>query len=366
MRKTLWGFIKKELIQSLRDPRMKILLIVMPVLQLSLFGFAISTDMKNIKLAAIFDPKDYVLRHIYEHSIASGWFIPVTNDTGGDPYALIESGKADAVLVGPPGGFSKMLGQKKAVLQLLIDSSNVTKAQSIEAYLKNIIPNIVSNDLKMALPSTSIIIEPRVLFNPDLETSIFMVPGIMAMLMVITTMVLANLAIVREKEMGTFEMLISAPISKSDIIYGKTIPYVLLGMSNFPLILCVAVFIFKVPLRGSLVVLFIAALAFVSMAVALGSLLSTFCKNQQQATLAGFLVIFPMIMLSGLMFPVENMPHAIKWLAFMDPLYHYMGLLRNIMLKGGGFEYVTQHISILMLMAVITVGISLRRFHTTL
>jgi ABC-2 type transport system permease protein len=166
--------------------------------------------------------------------------------------------------------------------------------------------------------------------------------------------------------MGTFEMLISAPVSRSEVIYGKTIPYVLLGMSNLPLILGVAVFAFHVPMRGSLLELFIAAFAFVCTAVALGTLISTYCKNQQQATLAGFLFIFPMIMFSGMMFPLENMPTALRWLSFFDPLAHYMGLLRNIMLKGGEMDYVMTHILYLAIIAVVSVVASFRRFHTTL
>ncbi len=365
MNQTLIGFIRKELTQSLRDKRMRIVLIVMPIVQLCLFGFAISNEIKNVRLAVLYDNKDYVLQHVYEKSLASGWFIPVTSDNP-DPYELIASNQADAVLIPAAGGFSRGLERKDAKLQLLINATNVNKAQAIDSYLQSIVQSVVQQDLKLKPPVMPIKIESRVLFNPDLETSIFMVPGTMCMLMLISTMVLANIAVVREKEMGTFEMLISAPVTRSEIIYGKTIPYVILGMSNFPLILSVAVFVFKVPLRGHLLVLLLAALVFVCTAVALGSLISTFCKNQQQATLAGFLFIFPMVMLSGLMFPVENMPMAIKCLSFMDPLYHYIGLLRNIMLKGGGSEYVTHHIAVLALMAVVTVSISLRRFHTTL
>ena len=365
MNQTLRGFIKKELIQSLRDRRMRVLLFMMPMVQLSLFGFAISTEIKNIRLAALFDSNDSVLRDIYERSINSGWFIPAESNEK-DPYRIIESGKADAVLIPPPGGFTRALGRGDAKLQLLINSINVTKAQAVDGYLRTIVQETVAEDMKLTLQRAPIQIDQRVLFNPDLETSVFMVPGIMGMLMVITTMILANLAIVREKEMGTFEMLISAPVSRTEIIYGKTIPYVILGMSNFPLILTLAVFVFKVPMRGSILVLFIAALAFVCTAVALGSLLSTFCKNQQQATLAGFLFLFPMIMFSGLMFPVENMPDSIRWLALIDPLSHYMGLLRNIMLKGGGTQFVITHITVLIGMAIVTVSMSLRRFHTTL
>jgi len=365
MNRTLLGFIKKELVQTLRDPRMRVLLFVVPVIQLTLFGVAISTEVKNIRLAAVFDSRDTVLRDIYERSIAGRWFIPARGQEQ-DPYKLIESDKADAVLVPPPGGFTRALGRGHAPLQLLVNATNVLQAQSVEAYLQNIIQQTLRDDLKFTQPLPPIQFTTRVLFNPDLNTAVFMVPGTLCMIMIITTMVMANIAIVREKEMGTFEMLISAPVSRSEIIYGKTIPYVILGMSNFPLILAVAVFIFQVPMRGSLLVLFLAVFAFVCTAVALGTLISTYCKNQQQASLAGFLFIFPMIMFSGLMFPVENMPTAIQWIAYFDPLTHYMGLLRNIMLKGGGASYVMTHIAILALMAVVTVIASFRRFHTTL
>lgn len=365
MNQTLLGFIKKELTQSLRDPRMRVMLILMPMIQLSLFGFAISTEIKNIRLAVLANSQDYILNHIYDHSLATGWFVGV-HATKTDPYQIIESGEADAVLVPPPGGFTKALGRGDAKIQLLINATSVTKAQSIDGYLNAIIQKTVLEDLKLTQQIPPVLIEQRVLFNPDLETSVFMVPGVMCMVMLITTMVLANLAIVREKEMGTFEMLIAAPVSKKEIIYGKTIPYVILGFSNFPFVLGVAIFVFKVPMRGSFLALFLAALAFICVAVALGTLISTFCKNQQQATLGGFLFMFPMIMFSGLMFPVENMPSSIRWLSQIDPLSHYMGLLRNIMLKGGGTEYVFYHISVLVLMAIVTTMISMKRFHTTL
>lgn len=365
MNRTLIGFIKKELTQTLRDKRMRVLLFVMPVIQLTLFGVAISTEVKNIRLAAVFDSKDTVLRHIYERSINGAWFIPAQGREQ-EPYKLVEADEADAVLAPPPGGFTRSLGRGDARLQLLVNATNVLQAQAIEGYLQNIIQQTLQDDLNMDQAAPPIRISTRVLFNPALETSIFMVPGTLCMIMIITTMVMANIAIVREKEMGTFEMLISAPVSRSEVIYGKTVPYVILGMSNFPLVLAVAVFIFHVPMRGSLAVIFIAAFAFVCTAVALGTLISTYCKNQQQASLAGFLFMFPMIMFSGLMFPIENIPGAIRWISYLDPLMHYMGLLRNIMLKGGDASYVATHIFILALMAVVTVIGSFRRFHTTL
>lgn len=368
MRQTLLGFIKKELTQALRDPRMKFILFVAPIVQMTLFGVAISNEVKNIRLAAFFDSKDFVLRDVYEHAIQGGWFVPAraSGVEARDPFELIRANEADAVLVPPPGGFTRALGRHNAPIQLLIDATNVTQAQSIESYLQAILQQTVQADLGVVSPAAPIRFDLRVLFNPSLDTSIFMVPGVMTMLMVLTTLVLTNIAIVREKEMGTFEMLISAPVSKTEVIFGKTLPYVVIGMTNLPLILSVAVFVFHVPMRGSMAALVAATLAFVCTTVAIGTLISTFCRNQQQASMGGFLFMFPAIMFSGLIFPIENMPASVRWLSFIDPLAHYLSLLRNIMLKGGDLGSLGWHTAVLAALAAVCGAVSFKRFHTTL
>jgi ABC-2 type transport system permease protein len=365
MNKTLLGFVRKELIQTLRDPRMRFVLFVIPVIQLFLYGVAISHEIKNIRITASFDPKDYIARHIYERAIYGTWFIPAkSNHT--DPYKMIQSGEADVVLIPEPGGFTRAIGRGEGKLQILINSVNVLKAQTIESYLKNIIQRSIQDDLKLKPTPPPIQFDVRVLFNPDLNTAIFMIPGTMCILMIIATLVMTNNAIVREKEMGTFEMLISAPITGREVILGKTVPYLILGMAQFPLILAVAVFVFGVPERGPLLVLIASTLAFVLTTVAMGTLISTFCKNQQQASLATFLFLFPAIMFSGLLFPIENMPKYIQWIAYLDPIAHYMGLLRNVMLKGGEVYYISTRIGILVLLAAGSIVVSFKRFHTTL
>jgi ABC-2 type transport system permease protein len=368
MNRTLLGFIKKELIQALRDPRMKFILFVTPIVQMTLFGVAISNEVKNIRLAAVFDSKDYVLRDVYERAIQGGWFVPAqaTGATAADPFGLIRADKADAVLVPPPGGFTRALGRGDARLQLLVDATNVLQAQSVEGYIRQIVQETLRTDLGIAPPQPPILFDVRVLFNPSLDTSIFMVPGVMTMLMILTTLVLTCIAIVREKELGTFEMMISAPVSKSEVIFGKTLPYVLIGMTNLPLILGVAVFVFHVPMRGSFLALIGATLAFVCSTVAMGTLISTFCKNQQQSSMGTFHFMFPAIMFSGLMFPVENMPRSLRWMAALDPMAHYLSLLRNIMLKAGDLRALAPHIAILIALAVVSGIVSFRRFHTTL
>jgi len=364
---TLTGFIRKELTQSFRDPSMKFILLVAPIIQMLLFGVAISNEVKNIRLASFYEQSDRVMAQINEHSMSSGWFIPAEQDTTSDPFEIIQSGKADAALVAPPGGLTKGIGRKETPsLQLLIDATNILQAQAVENYLSSIIKKVVYDDLRVDPPQMPLQFVTRILYNPELETAIFMIPGVMCMLMVLTTLTLTMTAIVREKESGTFEMLISAPVSLSEIILGKTVPYIIIGMMNLPIVLSVALFVFHVPLRGSFLVLCLATFVFVCTTVAIGALISSFCKSQQQSALASFWFLFPAIMFSGLLFPLENMPKVIQWIAYCDPLSHYLGLLRNIMLKGGGLDYVFLHICVLAFMAIICILISFQRFKTTL
>jgi len=363
---TLAGFLGKEMKQALRDPRMRILLFLAPIVQLILFGVAISNDVKNIRLFVQFDSADIVLQHVSERALASRWFLPANADRNSDPFELLRAGKIDAAVIPPPGGLTRAIARGDADLQLLVNATNVLQAQSVDSYLRNIVTRVVQEDMKLEPLEAPIRFDTRVLYNATLETSYFMVPGVMAMLMIINTMILTSMSITREKEMGTFEMLISAPVTVSEVVFGKTIPYMVLGMATLPLILGVAVIGFNVPMRGSLLMITIASLAFVCTAVAIGTLISTFAQNQQQSMMGGFLFLFPAVLLSGLFFPIENMPIAMKWMAYVDPVTHYLALLRNIMLKGGELDFALQRIGILTLMALVTGYISFKRFHTTL
>jgi drug efflux transport system permease protein len=365
---TLIGFLRKEFRQALRDPRMRMLLFVAPLIQLTLFGIALSNDVKNIRLWSQPDSRDTVLEHVYERAVASKWFLPARDagDRNADPFELLRAGKIDAALIPPPGGLTRALGRGTADLQLLVNAVNVIQAQTVEGYLKSITGTVIQHDLKLTPPESPVQFDTRVLYNPTLVTAYFMVPGVMCIFLCLTTLILTSMSITREKELGTFEMLIAAPVSASEVIYGKTIPYVVLGMAMVPLILGVAVFGFGVPMRGSLVALVIAAFAFVCTTVAIGTLISTFAQNQQQSMLGGFLFLFPGILLSGLMFPLENMPLIMKWVSYVDPLSHFLALLRNIMLKGGEAQFVAFHVAVLVVMAVVSVYVSFKRFHTTL
>ena len=365
---TLRGFIKKEFIQTMRDRRMRVILLMMPLVQMAIFGIAISTEIKNIRLAAFFNTKDNVLRDVYERAIMGGWFVPAqaTGRIAQSPFELIQANKADAVLVGPPRGFTHEMGRKAAPLQLLIDATNVVQAESVEAYINAILADTVENDLHIPPPSPPVRFDIRVLFNPSLDTATFMVPGVMVMIMVITTFLLVVMGVVREKEQGTFEMLISAPVSRTELILGKTLPYVIIGMADLPLLLPVSVLAFHVPLRGSIASLFLSTLLFVTTVVAIGLLMSTFCGNQQQAAMGSFLFMFPAIMFAGIIFPIENMPASVQIFAAIDPLSHYLILLRDIMLQGSSISLLDRHVLSLAGIAGASVAASYARFKTAL
>ena len=362
---TLLGFFRKEFLQTLRDPRNRVLLFVLPALQMLIFGFAISSDFKNIKLAVPECHQDYILSDIRRDAFASGWFIPAKG-TSQDPFELINSNTADVVLVAPPGGLTKSVGRGTGEIQVLINAMNVTKAQAIEDYLKIIIQDTLSKDLKIRKPKPPILFDMRILYNPTMRSALFLVPAVMGMIICLITIIFTAMSITKEKEQGTFETLIAAPVSPVEILLGKAIPFVILGIGNIPLTLSVAVFILHIPIRGSLFVLLFATVVFVCTTVAVGILISTISRTQQQSMMGGFLFLFPAQLLSGLMFPIENMPSYMKIFAYVNPIYYFNDLLRNLMLKGGDPSVVMRDISILILMASLLTLISFSRFRTKL
>jgi ABC-2 type transport system permease protein len=367
---TILGFIRKEFAQVLRDPKMRVILLVIPVMQMMVFGFAISTEVKNIKLGTIYNPNDTVLRRIEERSLASKWFIPAlgrgtVNEYNADPNEQIRSGRADVVLISPPGGLTKALERGEGQVQLLIDATNVIRAQSIERYMQSIINEVLRDELHIKTTS-SVNFDVRILYNPSLESAIFMVPGTMAMILCIITILLTSMSIAKEKEMGTFEMIISAPVKTWEILLGKTIPFVIIGMINAATIFMIAIVVFKVPMRGHFWQLGISAFSFIITTVSIGTLISTFAKNQQQAMMGGFIFLFLSNLLAGVMFPIDNMPFIMKLAAYSNPMTYFVKLLRNIMLKGGSPELVWSYVGILITMATITATVSYKRFHHTL
>lgn len=367
MNRTLAGFLKKEFKQILRDPRMRFIVFGVPVIQLTLFGFALSTEVRNIRLLAVFQPGDTLAQDFERRALASGWFVSAS--AGGDPAEAIQSGRADVAVVAPPEGLTRAAGRGDGHMQVLIDASNVVRARAAERYLRAVAAEVMTGEIApvgLPLLAKGIALDMRILYNPSMESAMFLVPGVMGMLVCVITVVLTGMSLTRERELGTFETLIAAPVRRWEIIAGKTLPYFVLGMIVAALALAVAHAVFGVPLRGPVWALALATLMFLAATVSGGMLISTFSRTQQQATLASLLVLFPAILLSGVMFPVDTMPLWLRAVAYVNPLTYYVGLMRNVLLKGGDTAYVLQQTGILAVLTVVLLALSYRRFKGTL
>ncbi len=365
MNQTVLGFIRKEFGQALRDPRMIAILFLMPVIQMLLFGYALRTDIRNIKLGVAASPEDRLARRIADRAFGSGFFVPVGVDAA-DPASDLASGRAHAVLVSPPGGLDRAMARGEGRMQLLVDATNAVRARNVEVYLGRILAQMAKESPAARSGPSGIGFDVRVLYNPALESRIFMVPAVAVFILGIVSVLLTSMAIAREKEMGTMEMLLSAPVAGWEIIAGKTLPYILVAVIDAPIVLAVATLWFGVPLRGSVMVLAAAALLYIITASSIGTLVSTLARNQQQAMMGSFMFMMPAIMLSGIMFPIDNMPDAVRWISYLDPLRYFVTLLRNIMLVGGDPAVVWPNLGALGAISVVVAGTAVRRLRGTL
>jgi ABC-2 type transport system permease protein len=363
MNPTILGFIRKELVQTVRDPRARGMLFIMPVVQLIVFGVALSSEIRNVRLAVFSRPGDAFSRRLADRFYASGWFIKVSPE-GADPFDWVRSGKAEAVLVAPPEGADKAMARGQASYQLLVDSLNSVRARGVESYAQAVLAeHLRAEHLSPDAPAFRF--STRVLYNPTGDTAIFMIPGTLCLMLTLVTIILTSMSMAGERERGTLETLLAAPVAPWEVLVGKTVPFVILGMVDLPLVLMVA-FALGVPIRGPLWLIGLSALIFVSTTVSVGFLVSSYARNQQQAMLAGFLFVFPSIQLSGVIFPIENMPRFLAWIAWFNPLRYFVIVIRHLLLKGGDLGAVLPNLAAMAALGAIALFWAGHRFRQTL
>lgn len=360
---TIAGFIRKELTQAVRDPRARVMLFVMPVVQLLVFGVAISSEVRNIRIAVSARPDDAFSRRLERRFEESGWF-KVVRPEGGDPFDWVRSGKAEAVLVAPPEGALRAAAKGRGSYQLLVDSLNAVRARGVEGYARATLAEHL-RDEGYAAGADAFRFSTRTLYNPAGETALFMIPGTLCLMLFLTTVILTNISMAGERERGTLETLLAAPVAPWEVLLGKTIPYVVLGMIDMPLFLLVA-HALGVPVRGPFWLVGFSTLVFVCTTVSAGFLISSYSRSQQQAMLAAFLFVFPAIQLSGVIFPTENMPLALKWVSYLDPLRYFVIVMRHLILKGGEPGAVLPNLLVLAAMGSTALWWAGRRFRQTL
>lgn len=359
---SLVGFIRKEFRQSLRDPVMQRLIFLAPMLQLTIFGFALNSETRNIKMAVFGPPSDQMLLRFEDKAIASGWFkkLKVAEP---DPFRAIQSGEIEVAIVVKDKKVDAATTLDPVPIQVLINAVNSLRAQAIESYVQSILQQTLGGKSGSAgLVQT----EVRILFNPRMETSYFLIPALIGMIICLITVLLTSMAFAREREVGTMETIISAPIKKWEIILGKAIPSVILATINSLITCTFGAMVFGIPFVGSLGLMGLVILTFIFSTVAIGIAISTISNTQQQAMMGSFLFLFPALLLSGLMFPVENIPAFMKFFSDINPMTHFNYIMRNIILKGGDLQYVFVHTGIILVIGLIAMIFSFKNFKTTL
>lgn len=366
MNQILRSIAKKEFTHIWRDPQTLAIIIAMPIIMLFLYGYAITLEMRNIETAIVDLSKTPESRALTEKIISTDFFIVTDVDV---PYDQIETifyqRKARCVLVIPENFSRELQTGVSTPAQLLIDASDPNAANYINNYVTLIVSkyNFMMNQQMM----TAFQVEPRLLYNPDLKSSYFFVPGLIAVIMLLISALLTSITIVREKEVGTMEQILVSPVRPVQIIIGKVIPYVIIGFFDSILVLFFAWLWFDVPVNGSLMLLNIMLILYLLTGLSLGLLISTVTSSQQVAMLVTIVAtILPTVMLTGFIFPIKSMPEILQYIAWIIPATHFIEIIRGIMLKGVGIAELTWQTIYLVVMSAGLIILSLRKFSTKL
>ena len=365
----------KEFIEVFRDPRMKAFIFVVPIMQLLIFSYAASTDVRHIA-TAVYDLDNTVSsREVVSRFVKSGYFdvvASIANDH--QERELLDRGEVTAVLHVNRGFEGDLVAGRSAPVQMIVDGTDSNTAGIVLGYSNTIVQQYSQAILAervhrlhgdVRVPG-QVELETRTWFNDNLESRNFFVPGVIALMITLLTLLLTSMAIVREKEIGTMEQIMVTPIRPVEFILGKTVPFALISFVDLVLVTLVGVLWFRIPIRGSFVLLVLAMSVYLLSALGVGLLISTMSQTQQQAMMSTFFFFMPAVLLSGFMFPIANMPVVVQWLTYLNPMRYAMVILRGIFLKGVGLGILWPQILALAVMGVATLGVASRRFRKTL
>jgi ABC-2 type transport system permease protein len=361
------GFlIWKELIELRDDPRLFGVVILAPIIQLFMLGYAATTDVRNVPVVVADADRSVASRDLVERFNASPNFSVIAVVSGPneiDPY--LERGLAWMALAIPPNYGESLGAGRPQTLQVIADGSDANSSNVALGYATNLIAGYtqeLSVGRARSMPARGIDARVRVWFNPRLESRDFMIPGVLALLLLVVTTNLSSMGIVREKELGTLEQLNVTPLRRWQLIVGKLLPYALIGMIDALLVIAVAVLWFQVPLRGSVWLLLALTLIYLLTTLGLGLFVSTVSSTQQQAMMTTtFFFLTPMIYLSGFIFPIENMPAVIQLVTYLIPLRYFLVIVRSIFLKGVGLETLWPQVAALTAWGVAILSLAIAR-----
>ena len=372
----LWRVIVKEFLQIRRDRRMIPVIFVAPIVQITIFGFAVNTDVTNVPTVLVDQDKSALSRDLVSRFVESGYFeIVGTGDRADDVDRWLVTSQAQLGLVVGRGFGSALASGRTGSLQLVVDGSDATSANVALGYATALARDLglVVQEQRLRNAGAAVpragqtVLVPRVFYNPDLRSRWFYVPAVLAMILMVMTMLLSAMGVVREKEIGTMEQLIVTPIRPWQLLVGKLLPFALIGVFQMCLATAATVFGFGVPLRGSFLLLLGLTTLFILSTLGLGLLVSTLVQNQQQAMMgAVFAAMVPMIYLSGLIFPIDNMPQTIQLVTYLIPLRYYAEIIRGVFLRGSGIAVLWPEALTLLLMGIAILTVAALRFRKRL
>lgn len=362
--KRFLGFIRKEFYHILRDRRSLFILIGMPVVQVVLFGFAITNEINNVTIAVLDQSKDFRTQEIL-HKISASPYFEITDHLQAtrDIEPAFKKGIIKAVLLFE-SDFSKNYTKKGAgKVQVISDATDPNTANTITNYISAILNTYQVENNAEFQPNGRIITKSRMSYNPELKSVFMFVPGVMTVILMLVSAMMTSISITKEKEMGTMEILLVSPMKPVQVIVGKVVPYIFLSIFNALIIILLSVFIFKMPIQGSYALLGLESVLFICTSLSLGILISTIAKTQQTAMMISLMgLMLPTILLSGFIFPVESMPKILEMLSNIVPAKWFIIIIKGIMIKGVGLPFIWKETLILLLMTLFFIGASVKKY----
>lgn len=366
-----FSIVKKEFIQIKRDKASLIIAIMTPIIMMLLFGYAVNTELENINTAVLDMSNTKESKDLIKTFDDTKYFKVTENAESMDEVTHdINAGKIHAAIIVPSDYAEKLSKNQKPGLKILIDGSDPTTARTAlnagtltaEHYGMSKVSKAISKNLNLG----GISVESKVLYNPDLKSKNFTIPGLVGLILQNVTILLTAFSLVREKERGTIEQLVVSPLKSREIILGKLVPYILIGFGDFLLSMFLGFCYFGVPINGSISLLIFLGLGFVICSLAIGLLISTASKTQLQAMQMTFMVLLPSILLSGFVFPREAMPKIIRALSYLMPLTYFLDIIRSIVLKGVGMNYIYTDVIVLLAFGLVLLTLSVLQFRKKL
>jgi ABC-2 type transport system permease protein len=371
----LFHFMRKEIFQLMRDRRMLFIATLLPIIQLFLLGYVASMDIKHLSTAVLDEDKTYYSREFLRPFSNVEYFdINYSLNQRSEIASMLDTGKAKLVIYVPAKYGQKIAHEQVADVQVNMDGSNATIASIAKSYV-SIIGNQIGAEIfqerlarhgRLNAQQPLFDLRTRIWYNGDLESRFFYVPGIFAQLLMLISMILTTSSIVREKTRGTMEMLSVTPLRPMEIIAGKLIPFAAVAMFDVLVVFLIATLWFGVPMRGSVLLLLLMGAIYLLAGLGTGVMISSFATNERQAGMANLMVTAPQMLLSGFVFPIENMPPVVQFLTCFVPLRYFLAIVRQLFLKGVGLTYLWPNVWPMMLIAVALLTLSIVRFRSKL